>query len=59
MISGELTLPKMNGLEIRPGIELIGEPAPLPGSDKLRCLANVLGCLCVIELSIKFPEATS
>jgi hypothetical protein len=58
MIEGSLDLPKMDGMEIRPGVRLIGEPTPTPGTDKLRCLANVLGCLCVVELSIKFKEAT-
>lgn len=57
-MTGELILPKMANLEIRPGITLIGEPTPMPGSNKLRCLANVLGCLAVVELSIKFPETT-
>ncbi len=55
MNTGKLILPKMDGLEIRPGVTLIGEPAPMPGSDKLRCLANVAGCLAVVQLSIKFP----
>jgi hypothetical protein len=54
MIESVMTLPKMDGMEVRPGITLIGEPAPMPGTDKLRCLANVAGMLCVIELSIKF-----
>jgi len=53
---GKLELPKMDGYEIRPGITLIGEPTPVEGTDKLRCLANVLGSLCVVELSIKFKE---
>jgi hypothetical protein len=59
MIEGSLDLPKMDGVEIRPGVRLIGEPTPVPGTDKLRALANVLGCLCVVELSITFktPEA--
>jgi len=57
MITGTMDLPKMDGVEIRPGVTLIGEPAPMPGSDKLRCLANVYGSLCVIELSIKFQES--
>jgi len=56
MIEGSLDLPKMDGMEVRPGIVLIGEPASMPGTDKLRCLANVLGSLCVVELSIKFRE---
>jgi len=54
MIEGTMTLPKMDGMEIRPGVTLIGEPSPMPGTDKLRCLANVSGMLCVVELGIKF-----
>lgn len=57
MIEGSLNLPKMDGLEVKPGVILIGEPAPMPGTDKLRCLANVFGALCVVELSIKFTKA--
>ena len=56
MMEGTLNLPKMDGEEIRPGVVLIGEPSPMPGTDKLRCLANVFGSLCVVELSIKFKE---
>lgn len=51
---GVLELPKLDGYEVRPGIVLIGEPSPCPGSNKLRCLANVCGTLAVVELSIKF-----
>ena len=54
MIEGTMSLPKMDGLEIRPGVTLIGEPSPVEGTDKLRCLANVDGMLCVVVLSIKF-----
>jgi hypothetical protein len=57
MIEGSLDLPKMDGMEVSPGVVLIGEPTPMPGTDKLRCLANVLGCLCLVELNIKFKEA--
>lgn len=54
-VTGEINLPPMDGWEIRPGVTLIGEPCPVQGTDKLTCLANVEGFLCVIELSIKFP----
>lgn len=50
----ELQLPKMDGIEIRPNIFLIGEPTPIPGTNLMRCLANVGGALCLIELTIKF-----
>lgn len=53
-VRGSLDLPKMDGEEICPGIVLIGEPSPVLNTNKLRCLANVLGALCVVELSIKF-----
>lgn len=49
-----LELPKMAGKEIQPGVVLIGEPTPVPGTDKLRALANVHGALCVVELRIRF-----
>ena len=55
-MEGSLQLPKCDGMEVRPGVILIGEPTPVVGTDKMRCLANVLGALCVVELSIKFKE---
>ena len=55
-MDGSLQLPKCDGMEVRPGVILIGEPTPVVGTDKMRCLANVLGALCVVELSIKFKE---
>ncbi len=54
-MTGTMVLPKMDGYEVKPGVTLIGEPTPVPGTDKLRCLANAFGALCVVELSIKFP----
>ena len=51
---GKLVLPKMSGTEVAPGIILVGEPQSLPGTDKLRCLADVGGALCLVELSVKF-----
>ena len=56
MDAGNLSLPKMNGVEIAPGIRLIGEPTPMHGTNKLRCLADVGGALCVVELSLKFSH---
>ena len=56
MICGEIKMPKMDGVEIVPGIFLIGEPAPIPGSPKLRCLANVGGALAIVELVLKFSK---
>lgn len=56
-MEGTLNLPKVDGMEVRPGVILIGEPTPVVGTDKMRCLANVAGALCVVELSIKFKES--
>ena len=55
MIEGRLMIPKTDGVEISPGIFLIGEPMPRPdlGENKMACLANVNGTFCVIELSVK------
>ena len=58
MINGRMQLPKMDGMEVRPGVTLIGEPTPIEGSNKLQCLANVAGCLAVVELSIKFGKVS-
>ena len=55
-MTGEINLPKMDGVEIRPGVVLIGEPTPIAETNKLRCLANVLGALCIVELSLTFKE---
>ena len=55
MLIGEMKLPTMDGVEVSPGVWLIGEPTPQPGTDKLRCLARVGNALAVVELSIKFP----
>jgi hypothetical protein len=54
--SGELNLPDMNGLEIKPNLILIGQPTPRPDLDpnKMACLANINGTLSVVELSINF-----
>ena len=54
MLEGIAQLPKFDGCEVQEGITLIGEPSPVPGSAKLRCLANVYGCLAVVELSLRF-----
>lgn len=53
-IQGKMSLPKMDGMEIQPGVILIGEPTPMPGTDRLRALANVCGALALVELRIKF-----
>ncbi len=49
----------VNGLEVKPGVFLIGDPTPRPdlGSDRFACLANYNGMLCVVELSIKVIRA--
>lgn len=52
---GKMTLPKMDGVEVSPGVWLIGEPAPIPGTDKLRALAQIGDALGLIELRLRFP----
>lgn len=54
MIEAVATLSKMSGLEVSPGILLIGEPSPVKGTNLMRCLADVNGALCIVELSLKF-----
>lgn len=56
MMGGNLTLPKMDGVEVSPGIFIIGEPAPIAGTDKMRALADVHGQLAIIELRIRFQK---
>jgi hypothetical protein len=55
LVIGQLQLPKMDGVWITPRIRIIGEPTPRPdlGDNKLACLADVDGLLCVIELSLR------
>jgi hypothetical protein len=53
---GEVTLPAMDGKEVAPGIWLLGEPTPVPGTDRLRCLANVGGALGLVELKLRFTD---
>lgn len=49
-----VNLGHLDGAEIQPGIVLIGEPTPVPGTNLMRALANVHGLLCVVELSVMF-----
>lgn len=56
MSTGTIQLPRMEGQQVAPGVWLIGEPTPIPGTSLLRCLADVNGALCVVELSVKFQE---
>jgi hypothetical protein len=57
--TGTMTLPKLDGVEIQPGVFLIGEPTPVKGTSLLRCLANVYGALALIELKISFARPQS
>ena len=52
---GHLQLDNLDDYEVSPGVFLIGNPTPRPdlGDNKMACLANVNGALCVVELSIK------
>lgn len=45
-------LDQLDGVEVRPGVNLIGNPAFHKESGKWRCLADVLGCLCIVELKV-------
>ena len=61
---GELQLPKCDGVEIRTGVTLMGEPR-MRNDGKLACLADVNGSLCLVELRMRpkidgeFAEAGS
>lgn len=57
MIAGSIVMGPLDGREIAPGVYLVGEPTPIPGSDKMRCLANVGGALCLVELRVRFTSA--
>jgi hypothetical protein len=59
VIEGIANIPKLDGREVRPGIVLMGEPSPVEGTNKMRCLANVFGALAVVELSITFTRHPS
>lgn len=50
----EMHLPKFDGIELEPGIILIGEPTPIENTNLMRCLANVSGTLALVELRVKF-----
>lgn len=55
---GYVSLHDMDGMEITPGVFLIGNPTPRPdlGSNRMACLANVNGMLCTVELSIRLLD---
>lgn len=49
-----LTLPPMKDVEVTPGVVLLEEPTPVPGTNKLRGLADVNGQLCIVEFGMRF-----
>lgn len=51
---GTLNLPSLDGVEISPGMFVIGEPTPVRDTNQLRALVNFLGALCVVELRMRF-----
>ena len=55
-VTGTIRISETDGVEILPGIFLIGEPSPRPdlGPTALVCLANIQGMLGLVQLSIKF-----
>lgn len=60
LVLGTLQLmSKLDGQEISPGVFLVGEPTPRPGTDKLVCLADVGGAFCFVELRLKFGETVA
>ena len=61
MIIGELILPSIRGREIAPGIFAVSEPVPRPdlGDNRMACLADVYGALCVVELSIVIKKGSN
>ena len=54
VIEGTLNLSKCDGIEIYPGIFLIGEPTPRPdiGPNKMVSLANYNGSLITVILEV-------
>lgn len=52
----ELQLASMKDCEVAPGVFLLEEPMPIPGSNRLRALANVYGTLAVVELKLTFSS---
>jgi hypothetical protein len=56
---GIINLPKLDGFEVKPGVFLIGEPTLDAATGKYRCLANVAGCLAVVELRVTLRVGSS
>lgn len=57
LMRGTLSLPNLDGYQISPGVTLIGQPQPIAGSDKFRCLAKV-GSMLVVEIRIRFESSS-
>jgi hypothetical protein len=51
---GEVKLQTWDSKEIAPGVFAIGEPTPVTGTNKLRCLANIGEALVLVECTLKF-----
>jgi hypothetical protein len=51
IVTADFNFPKLDGMEVQPGITLMGEPTW--HENEWRCLANVCGYLAVIVLNIK------
>jgi hypothetical protein len=53
-----IILPKTDGVEIKPGIFLIGNLTPRPdlGKTSFSCLANYGGMLVVVELTLSLKH---
>jgi len=57
-MEANLIMPKTDGVEITPGIFLIGNPSPRPdiSPTALACLANIHGMLCLVELKLSLTD---
>ena len=60
-IQGTITLPKVSGTELAPGVFALAEPTYRPdlGPTSLVCLAEVYGQLALVELEISFTQLES
>ena len=49
-------LPKLDGFEISDGVFIVGEPIPIPNSNKMHAIVNLNGVLMRAELSLNFAK---
>lgn len=58
-VTGTIELPQLRGVEVSPGVFLLGEPTPVEGTALMRCLADVGGALAVVELRVSFGRESN